>query len=211
MTVGAGERDIIFLLADGGIEQVLGGFLGREQFHRSLGCGVFVFDPARDVIVAPTKDPGVYGTAHELLRPYERSHRRAVVILDADWNGSPGAAAIHEHVAERMTGLWSEFAVIVIDPELEAWIMNDNAHLARIFRCPENYRQILQQAGWWPSDRPKPPRPKEALEHLKRHYKVRVVNADFGKLASVMSVRQCQDPAFNTLRDHLRAWFPEQP
>ena len=38
-----------------------------------------------------------------------------------------------------------------------------------------------------------------------------MVNADFGKLAAVMSVRQCQDPAFNQLRDHLRAWFPEQP
>ena len=36
-------------------------------------------------------------------------------------------------------------------------------------------------------------------------------NADFGKLAAVMSVRQCQDPAFSQLRDHLRAWFPEQP
>lgn len=211
MTAYAGKRDVIFLLADGGMEQVLRGFLGREQFHRSLGCGMFAFDPARDVIVAPTKDPGVYGTAHELLRPYEGSHWRAVVILDADWNGSPGAAAIHEHVAKRMTGRWSEFAVIVIDPELEAWIMSDNAHLARTFRCPENYRQVLQQAGWWPTDRPKPPRPKEALEHLKRHHKVRVVNADFGKLACVMSVRQCQDPAFNTLRDQLRAWFPGQP
>ena len=136
MRPDAGERDIIFLLADGGMEQVLRGFLGREQFHRSLGCGVFDFDLARDVIVAPTKDPGVYGTAHELLRPYERSHRRAVVILDSDWNGSPGASAIHEHVTKRMIGRWSEFAVIVIDPELEAWIMNDNAHLARIFRLP---------------------------------------------------------------------------
>lgn len=54
-------------------------------------------------------------------------------------------------------------------------------------------------------------RRQEALEHLKRHHKVRVVNADFGKLAAVMSVRQCQDPAFNQLRNHLRAWFPEQP
>ena len=203
-------RDIIFLLADGGMEQVLRGFLGRDQFHRSLGCEKFEFDPALDVIVAPTKDPGVYGTAHELLRPYERTHQRAVVIVDADWNGSPGATAMREHISQRMTARWQVFGVIVINPELEAWIMNENPHLASIFRCPQNYRQILQQAGWWPPDLPKPPRPKEALEHLKRHHKVRVVNADFGKLATVMSVRQCQDPAFNQLRDHLRAWFPEQ-
>ena len=36
-------------------------------------------------------------------------------------------------------------------------------------------------------------------------------NAEFGKLAAVMSVRHCQDPAFIQLRDQLRAWFPEQP
>lgn len=201
----------MFLLADSGMEQVLRGFLGRDQCHRSLGCGKFDFDPAQDVIVAPTKDPGVYGTAHELLRPYERTHQRAVVIVDADWSGSPGVTAIQEHVSQRMAARWQEFAVIVIDPELEAWIMNDNPHLATVFRCPDNYRQILQQAGWWPASLPKPPRPKEALEHLKKHHKVRVVYADFRKLATVMSVRQCQDPAFNALRDRLRAWFPEQP
>ena len=201
----------MFLLADSGMEQVLRGFLGRDQFHRSLGCGKFEFDPAQDVIVAPTKDPGVYGTAHELLRSYERTHQRAVVIVDADWSGSPGATLIQEHVSQRMAARWQEFAVIVIDPELEAWVMNDNPHLAKAFRCPENYRQLLQQAGWWPADHPKPPRPKEALEHLRTHHGVRVVYADFRKLAAVMSVKQCQDPAFNALRDHLRAWFPEQP
>lgn len=78
-----------------------------------------------------------------------------------------------------------EFGVIAIEPELEAWIMNENAHLARIFKCPENYRQILHQAGWWPTDLPKPPRPKEALKHLMQQQRVRVGNADFGKLAAV--------------------------
>jgi hypothetical protein len=29
--------------------------------------------------------------------------------------------------------------------------------------------------------------------------------------AAVISVRQCQDAAFNHLGDHLRSWFPEQP
>ena len=36
------------------------------------------------------------------------------------------------------------------------------------------------------------------------------LDADFGKPTRVMSVKQCQDPAFNQLRDKLRAWFPEQ-
>jgi hypothetical protein len=34
--------------------------------------------------------------------------------------------------------------------------------------------------------------------------------ADFVRLARAMSVKNCQDPAFNQGRDQLRAWFPEQ-
>jgi hypothetical protein len=205
------KRDIIFLLADGGMEQVVRGFVGRQQFHRSLGCGRFSFDPREDIIVAPTKDPGVYGTAHEFLRAYERSHHRAVVMMDADWAGSPGAAAIREHVAQCLDGAWKEFAVIVLEPELEAWIMQDNPNLAQIFRCPADFRRILADAGYWPEGSIKPPRPKEALEYLRRRHRVRAFNADFGKLAARISAQQCQDPAFSLLRDHLRTWFPEEP
>ena len=208
MSPGA-KRDILFLVADNGMKHVLKGFLGREP-QRRLGCGKFGIDPDLEIRVEPTKDPGVFGKAHELLQPYARTHQRAVVILDADWDGSPGAAAIREHVSQRLAVGWKEFAVIVIEPELEAWLMNDsNAHLVKIFKCPENYRQVLAGAGYWPKEAAKPPRPKEALEYLRRHHKVKAFNAEFGKLAEAMSVRQCQDPAFIQLRDQLRAWFPE--
>lgn len=205
------RRDIVFLLADKGMEQVVSGFLGRQRFQQSLGCGQFDFNPRLDLIVSPTKDSGMPKYACGLLKSYERTHRRAVVIVDADWVGSPGATALREQLEQRMSAGWKEFAVIVIEPELEAWIMNDNAHLATIFRCPGDYRELLAEAGWWPGDCAKPPRPKEALEYLKRRHRARATNAEFGKLAAVMSVRQCQDLAFIQLRDQLRAWFPEQP
>ena len=51
-------------------------------------------------------------------------------------------------------------------------------------------------------DRPEP-------MHLR--YELRLEITPRNMRAAVMSVRQCQDPAFNQLRDHLRAWFPEQP
>ena len=132
-------------------------------------------------------------------------------MIDADWDGSPGAVSIREHVSQRLAPGWKEFAVIVIEPELEAWLMTTNEHLARTFRCPENYREILAAAGMWPTSAAKPPRPKEALEHLRQRHRARATNAEFGKLAEKMSVRQCQDPAFTQLRDQLRAWFPGQP
>jgi len=206
----AARRDVIFLVADNGMKHVLKGFLGREP-RRRLGCGEFGIDPEAEIRVEPTRDSGVYGKAHELLRPYLRTHRRAVVILDADWNGSPGATAIREHVGQRLKDDWEEFTVIVIEPELEAWLMNEGPHLPKIFRCPENYRQLLAGAGFWPDGTAKPPRPKEALEHLRQRHRARATNAEFGKLAAAMSVRHCQDPAFIQLRDQLRTWFPEQP
>jgi hypothetical protein len=203
------QRDLIFLVADEGIKQVLKGFLGREP-HRRLGCGTFSIDPDLEIRVDPTRDSGVHKNAHELLRPYQHSHRYAVVILDADWDGTPGAVAIKKHISQRMAADWSEFAVIVIEPELEAWLMNESPHLPKFFRCPEDYRQILARAGFWPDGIAKPPRPKEALEYLRQRHRARAYNAEFGKLAEVMSVRQCQDPAFIQLRDQLRTWFPEQ-
>ncbi|MGP4097182.1 methylation-associated defense system protein MAD4 [Nonomuraea sp. KM90] len=202
------QRDIVFLVADGGMEQMLRGFFGRDQFHRSLACGAFDFDPSQDIVVAPTKDPGVYSTAHELLRPYEASHHRAVVMLDAAWDGSPGSPAIYDQVKLKLTGVWDEFAVVVIDPELEAWIWQDSPHLAEVFKCPADFRAILAKSGHWPATMKKPPDPKAALDHLRRRYKLKIFNADFRKLAARISVRHCEDAAFNHLCNYLRAWFP---
>lgn len=211
MITGKVTRELIFLLADKGMEQVITGFLGRQKFHQSLGCAQFDFNPRLDLIVSTVEDPGMFKYASKLLRRYEKSHKRAVVVVDADWTGSPGAVAIRERLETSLSSCWKEFAVIVIEPELEAWVMSQNPHLAGIFRCPDNYRQILQDAGYWPAGVAKPPRPKEALEHLQKRHRVRGFKADFGRLAAVMSVKYCQDPAFIQLRNQLCAWFPEQP
>ncbi|MEV5411512.1 hypothetical protein AB0K60_22075 [Thermopolyspora sp. NPDC052614] len=207
---GPAKRDVVFLLADAGMEQMLLGFLGRPRFHLSLGCAPFAFDPREDVFVAQTRDPGVYGTAREFLRPFERTHRRAVVMLDADWVGTPGADAIHKHITRCLTEAWAEFAVVVIDPELEAWIWQDNPQVAQALKCPPDFRRILADARLWPLDAAKPPRPKEALEHLRRPpYRADGSRAAFRRLAERISVRHCEDAAFNLLRDTLRTWFPE--
>lgn len=204
------KRDLVFLVADQGIKQVVKGFLSRAP-HQRLGCGKFCIDSDGEILVEPTRDPGVYGKAHELLRLYADSYQHAVVILDEDWEGSPRADAIRQHISEQMAEVWKEeFTVIVIEPELEAWLINQNEHLARTFRCPRHYREILANADFWPAGSAKPPRPKEALEYLRRRHRARATNAEFGKLAEGMSVRHCEDSAFLQLRDKLREWFPEE-
>jgi hypothetical protein len=111
------------------------GFLTRNGFHHSLGCGAFLFDSRSDIVVASgDNDPGLYVRGHELLRPFLSSHRYAVLVLDALWDGSPGAINIKKHLTERVlaTG-WKDdcFQVIVIEPELENWIWQKNEHVAR--------------------------------------------------------------------------------
>ena len=86
-----------------------------------------------------------------------------------------------------------------------------HAHLARSSSCPGNYRQILADAGFWPSEAAPSRRARRKPSNTcARHHGRAPCNAEFGKLAEAMSVRQCQDPAFIQLRDQLRTWFPEQ-
>jgi len=211
-------RDVIFLVADGSMQQMLHGFLGRPEFHRSVGCRRFDFDPRHDVVVSPTKDSGVYRQGPELLRRYQRSHDRAVIILDEEFTGSPGSKKIRDDLTTKMTGVWDEFAVIVIEPELEAWVWQDNPRVAQALSCPPDFRQILADSGFWPPELAKPARPKEALEYLRNRYRdprrdgyrVDRSSALFKRLAAGISVKGCVDPAFQTLRDTLRDWFPEE-
>lgn len=203
-------RDVIFLVADGSMEQMLRGFFGRQAFHRSLGCGRFDVDPARDIIVAPNRDSGGPGQAYELLRLYTATHERAVVILDNAWGGSPGPSRIKDQISRRLRTVWSQFTVIVIEPELEAWFWQDSSHVATALGGPANFRSILARSGHWPAGQVKPCDPKAALEHLRSRHSADQSKAVFKRVASRISVKGCVDPAFQQLRDTLRDWFPEE-
>jgi predicted ATP-binding protein involved in virulence len=50
---------------------------------------------------------------------------------------------------------------------------------------------------------------RQALDRLRRRHKIRLFNANFGRLALAMSVKTCRDPTFNQLREQLRIWFSE--
>ncbi|WP_438268060.1 methylation-associated defense system protein MAD4 [Kitasatospora purpeofusca] len=199
----------MFLVADGGMKEVLAGYLGRSHAHRGLGCAVFDFDPEQDVTIAPGRDSDVYRRHSGILTLYQATHRRAVVMVDEQWEGSPGAPAIAEHIERGIAKEWAEYAVIVLQPELEAWLWQDNPNVAKALRCPADFREILAKSKHWPEGMTKPADPKGALEHLKRHHRADQSNAAFRRLASAISVKGCIDPAFHTLRKALCTWFPE--
>lgn len=212
------RRELVFVVADTTMQQTLLGFFGRPQFHRSLDCGAFPIDARlnRDVFVAAGQnDPGLYQRADELLRPHCTTHRRAVVMLDADWEGSPGAARIREHLTARVARVWepADVAVVVLEPEIEAWFWQpDSPHVAEAmnYQGQRPYREVLAEAGHWPPESRKPPRPKEALRFMRRRHRTDLSPAVLQRAAVRVSVRDCEDPAFDTLRSVLRRWFPPE-
>jgi hypothetical protein len=209
-------RDCIFLLADKNMQAAFEGFLSRQAFCQSLGCGTFEFDPRKDIAVASgDNDPGLYIRGHELLRPYQTTHRHAVIVLDAEWEGSPGRIVITEHLSTQIAATgWTadQFAVIVIDPELENWIWQQNDHVARGLGFGNSHELMadtdLQAA--WPQGQAKPISPKEILETLLQKRRIPRSSAIYKQITSQVSVRHCQDSAFQLLIEFMRTWFPQE-
>ena len=193
------------------MEAAFTGFLTRPGFHHSLGIDPFDFDPAKDVLVDEAgNDPGVYTRAHEFLRLYKDSHRFAVIALDNAWSGSPGVEAIQSHITANMIAVgWKadHFVVIVLDPELEAWILQDNPNVARAFRFEGDLRNWLNQKGLWEADQPKAKDPKAAIELTLKSTRTPRSSAIYKKITAQVSVKSCIDPAFGQLRTQMQIWF----
>ncbi len=106
---------------------------------------------------------------------------------------------------------WGDRAeAIIIAPELEAWVWSDSPHVDRMLgwsgRAPR-LRDWLASRGFWPADLRKPPRPKESFQAALRESRIRVSSAVFRELAERVSLRDCQDPAFQQFRDLMLDWF----
>ena len=225
-------RDIVWLIADLECEATIKGFLERASIHLSLGCSAFRFSVQDDLLRdAQGKDPGVWKRAHEFLRGKQNTHRYAIIILDNAWEGSPGPARIETAIVRNMRSCgWdqSRFEVIVIDPELEAWIWQDSLYVDEAFghNPPPSLRDKLaactQRANGsvvklppgsldqalWPANAVKPPDPKAAVKAVLHMYRVGAASSIFNEIASRVSVNYCQDPAFQRLRTALQRWFP---
>lgn len=212
------KRPCVILVADSNMAAAFRGYLTRDQWHRSLGCAPFDFNPdvGGDLLVDEGgNDPGVYLRAHELLRPYLNTHERVLVALDCEWDGSPGKQAIVDDVSGRLVSSgWQASAVkvIAIDPELENWLWQDNPLVADAlrYRGEPSLRTLLAQQGFWLADEAKPRQPKEAAEWVLRQTRRPRSSAIYEEIARRISIRGCTDTAFMDLNVALREWFPAE-
>ncbi|MDN3234328.1 hypothetical protein [Pseudomonas sp. WAC2] len=210
------KRPCVILVADSNMAATFRGYFKRDGWHLSLGCAPFEMntDVGADLLVDEGgNDPGVYTKGHELLRPYQSSHHRALVVLDCKWEGAPDKAAIVEHITARLVASgWAEDAVkvIAIEPELENWLWQDKPQVADALRYKGDkpLRQYLADNGWWPADVAKPPRPKEAAEWVLRQTRRPRSSAIYQELAEYISIKGCTDAAFAEMHAAFLAWFP---
>ncbi|BBZ99840.1 methylation-associated defense system protein MAD4 [Bradyrhizobium diazoefficiens] len=204
-------RELIILVADGTMAAVLRAFFER-QFHHSLACARFDFDPTSDIVYDPLNtDGGVHRRCHDILRPYLNTHRRALVVLDQQFGAERPAEEVRHDIELRLNANgWAERAIaVVIDPELEVLLWQDNPHVERALRhTGPSLRQLLAQDGRWPLSEVKPLAPKEVIQALIRANRAGPPMVVYSQIARAISTTGCVDPAFHCVRDTLRAWFP---
>jgi hypothetical protein len=235
-------KPLLILAADNECVATLRGFFERKECHKSLGCAPIQlagvgFDFEKDIRVHPGHDCGVWDDPQLVLFAERNNYDKALIILDEAWDGAPKAEDIVADIEKRVEaeGKWQRdrFEVVLIRPELEAWIWQRNVHVAEAFEFPGSAGELwemlniqslsldnrtkkhsfvpfdgLNDAPAWPTVDAKPHNPKGVVEAVSSHCQSGPASGIFNEISSKVSVKGCVDEAFGKLRDALRRWFP---
>jgi hypothetical protein len=207
MSPSSDHVDLMVLVADRDMRAAVEGLLGRTE---ALGIRRL----RHRVESHPRHDAGTRLDAVAYLSPFRAIAGHALVLFDREGSGWEDRAAseIESETETRLAeaGWAGRSAVIVLDPELEAWVWSDSPHVDDALgwkgRRPALREWLLQQV-WLHPGASKPTRPKEAMDAaLRRAGKVRSSSL-FHAMASKVTVTRCTDRSFEKLRVTLRKWF----
>ncbi len=199
-------KDLVVLVADKNTEMVLRTLLSKRQVP--LGIRAVSFD----IFVHPRRDPGMYQSAADFLRSLQTGYHYALIVFDREGCGADGnRQEIQNKVQDDLNRSdWrGRSAVVVIDPELEAWVFSGSSHVVQVLANGDQhtFEEVVRQHGGDVNH--KPDRPKEAVEVLLKRCRKPRSSALYGELAEKVSLMQCSDPSFSNLRDILQEWFPQ--
>ena len=200
--------DLVCVVADKQMEAAISGLLDRPS---ALGIRRI----EKKILQHPGHDPGCYANPTDILRGYRQSAEHALIILDHAWDGVPSQSGtdLEARIAEKFErqGMADWAIPIVIDPELEAWVFSGSPYVDRILgwqnRNPD-LREALERQGFWRPGKPKPADPKAALAWALREARKPRDSSIYRELARKVSIRRCQDRAFQRLKNLLQNWFP---
>ncbi len=207
MSPGSAVLDLVVLTADKNTQLGLKALLARPADLR--------IDHVTDEVVAhPRRDPALLREAHQFPRVFLRRARYALVVFDREGCGDTASRTQLEARVEAnldANGRGGRSGVVVIDPELEAWIWGDFPEVVTVLGWEDRLTELIGFLGHrgfdWRRGR-KPARPKEAMEAALEAVRVTRSSSLYQELARRAPVSHCQDPAFVKLRKLLREWFP---
>lgn len=211
---------LAILVPDGAYPLVLRALLTERR------ASLRIREVPHEIIKDAFRDSSREGAA--LLRPFLRTCSHALMIRDLEGSGweKRGAAALEQDLLEGMRANgWpaGRAAVIVVDPEIEAWLRFDSPHLHQIVRDRARRRgresdlllavkideAVAARGGL--NDLGKPARPKEVLESILAHFGIQRGNAIYESLAKSESLKGCKVASFQRVIALFQAWFPDQP
>ena len=198
-------KDLVVLVADKNMEAAVKTLI--EKRHESLG----IRQVQADVFIHPRRDPGVFREAHIFLKPFRGEYRYALVMFDREGCGQENKPAqqVEQEVKQRLeqSGWQGRCEVIVLEPELEAWVWSSSHHVPKVLGLtPEQLQQILQR---FPKTHlGKPQRPIEAMEECLRQAKIPRSSSIYAELAETVGLKNCVEPSFVKFRRTLQKWFP---
>ena len=199
---------MVVLAADKDTEQVIVGLLGTRT--KSLQIRVIKYDTATH----PQHDPGCLLQSGGILAGYIRTHDYAVVVFDRHGSGQDlkPREMIEAEVELTLAKTWGDrIVVIVIDPELEAWVWTKPSHVPHVISWSADQSLpdwLVEKKFLELSTQVKPAKPKEALDAALHHVGEQHSSDIFRQIAEKVSFRNCIDPAFHKLLTTLRKWFP---
>lgn len=208
-----GKKDLIVLVADGHIEATLRGIVEHPE---KLDIRHVSFD----IQLSEESDSGCRQRAADTLRRFHNQYRYALVVFDHQGCGAEKQSREDiqtEVMAQLERNGWqgARAQVIVIEPELEAWVWSRSPRVPEILGWKGGYKTLkswLEDEGCWQPTAPKPHDPKRAMRRaIRKSGKAKRSPPTFARLAAEVSFRNCQDPAFNDLKETLKRWFPKTP
>jgi hypothetical protein len=206
MSPSAPLFDLLALVADLDMELSILGILTRHEALRIRPVEVVVHRH-------PQRDSGCCTDGVAFLRPFANQYRYALLMFDHEGCGRAEVPATIECQLEAdlaAAGWQGRSAVIILEPELEAWVWSDSPHVAHQlgWRGQEpSLQSWLIEKRFLQSGQLKPDHPKEALEAALQEVRKARTPSLYKSLAEKVSMTRCSDRSFTKLRDKLRRWF----
>jgi len=210
MTEDDPSRDLVILVPGNNERRLIDSLLTHR--HPSLGIrGI-----THKTFIHPNRDAGCYLQAPELLRGVSKSYRYALVMLDHEGCGRErdDPREIERDLQQRLgsAGWGNRAEVVVIVPELEAWVWSDSPEVDVALgwegRVPP-LRKWLEEEDLWGKGEQKPNDPKGAVERALREVHIPRSSSVYEALAKTVSLRRCSDPSFARLTAILQGWFKD--